>query len=163
MVSHFPDSTTYTATNITVEDNQIRTPIDPFSSHYWDAPIPAGLMEPPRMPLNAIKSTSAGMNGPNKKPANLLTAIDTKKSVSQGSSGAQQPKKLVSMENMPAFKEAVHGSELSKLGLIEVLNKQFPKISKSTIKHTLETIAKRVGTKEAEKRWVLIEETEAKI
>jgi chromatin assembly factor 1 subunit A len=115
-------------------------------------------MEPPRVPLNAIKSTSAGMNSPNNKTANLLNIFDTKKSATQASNAAQHPKKLVSMEDMPAFKKAVHGSELSKLGLIEVLNKQFSKISKSTIKHTLETIAKRVGTKEAEKRWVLIEE-----
>jgi len=115
-------------------------------------------MEPPRIPLNSIKSTSAGMNSTN-KVANLFSTSDTKKSATQASSTAQHPKKLVSMEDMPAFKEAIHGSELSKLGLIEVLNKQFSKISKSTIKYTLETIAKRVGTKEAEKRWVLIEET----
>lgn len=118
-------------------------------------------MEPPRMPLNAIKSTSAGMNGPGNKAANLFNTSDTKKLATQGCSAAQHPKKLVSMEDMPAFKEAIHGSELSKLGLIEVLNKQFSKISKSTIKYTLETIAKRVGTKEAEKRWVLIEETKS--
>lgn len=111
------------------------------------------------MPLNAIKSTNAGMNGPNNKPAHLFGTIDTKKSATQCSSAAHHPKKLVSMEDMPAFKDAVHGNELSKLGLIEVLNKQFSKISKSTIKYTLETIAKRVGNKEAEKRWVLIEET----
>ena len=116
-------------------------------------------MEPPRIPLNAIKSTSAGMNSPNNKAANLFNSFDTKKAANQGSTITQhQPKKLVSMEDMPAFKLAVHGSELSKLGLIEVLNKQFSKISKSTIKYTLETIAKRVGNKEAEKRWVLIEE-----
>jgi chromatin assembly factor 1 subunit A len=116
-------------------------------------------MEPPRIPLNLIKSTNAGMNGPNNKAVNLLNIHETKKSAAQGTNGAQHLKKLVSAESMTAFKEAVHGSELSKLGLIEVLNKQFPKISKSTIKHTLETIAKRVGTKEAEKRWVLIEES----
>lgn len=59
---------------------------------------------------------------------------------------------------MPAFKLAVQGSELSKLGLIEVLNKQFPKSSKGCIKNTLEVFAKREGGKEAEKRWVWREE-----
>jgi chromatin assembly factor 1 subunit A len=118
-------------------------------------------MEPPRMPLNTIKSTSAGMNSPNSKAANFSNTYDTKKPATQGNTTAQHPaKKLVSVEDMPAFKEAIHGSELSKLGLIEVLNKQFSKIPKSTIKHTLEIIAKRVGTKEAEKRWVLIDEAE---
>ena len=139
------------------EDSQIRTPIDPFSTHYWDAPAPAGLMEPPRIPLNAIKLTSSGMNGPTNKAGNIFNA-DSKKSAIQANGPAQHAKKLVSDEYMPAFKEAVHGSELSKLGLIEVLNKQFSKIPKSTIKHTLEIIAKRVGNKEAEKRWVVIED-----
>jgi chromatin assembly factor 1 subunit A len=115
-------------------------------------------MEPPRLPLNAIKSINAGMNGPNKQPTMMFGTIDFNKPATQGCNAMKQPKKLVSMEDMPAFKQAVNGSELSKIGLIEVLNKQFSKISKSTIKHTLETIAKRVGSKEAEKRWVLIEE-----
>jgi chromatin assembly factor 1 subunit A len=149
------------AADINTEDTQIRTPIDPFATYYWDVPAPAGLMEPPRMPLNAIKSTSAGMNSPNNKAANLFNTSETKRAASRVIVSAQHPpKKLVSMEDMLAFKEAVQGSELSKLGLIEVLNKQFSKIPKSTIKYTLEIIAKRVGTKESEKRWVLIEETE---
>lgn len=115
-------------------------------------------MEPPRLPLNAIKSTSAGMNGPNRQSTQSLFNFDGNKLATQGCNAVQQPKKLVSVEDMPAFRAAVNGSGLSKLGLIEVLNKQFPKISKSTIKHTLETIAKRVGSKEAEKRWVLIDD-----
>jgi chromatin assembly factor 1 subunit A len=94
------------------------------------------------MPLNTIKFTSAGMNSPNNKAANLSNIFDTKKLATQGSTTAQHPpKKLVSTEYMAAFKEAVNGSELSKLGLIEVLNKQFSKIPKSTIKSTLEVIA----------------------
>jgi chromatin assembly factor 1 subunit A len=112
-------------------------------------------MEPPRVPLNAMKSTNATVNGPN-KPLKLFSTSDVAKPAAQGSNTA--PKKLVCAEDMPAFRQAIDGSELSKLGLIEVLNKQFSKISKSTIKSTLETIAKRVGSKEAEKRWMLIDE-----
>jgi chromatin assembly factor 1 subunit A len=115
-------------------------------------------MEPPRLPLNAIKFTSAGMNSPNNQPAKLFGAFDLNKPATQSCSTVKPPKKLFPMEDMPAFIKAVKGSELSKIGLIEVLNKQFSKISKSTIKYTLETMAKRVGSKEAEKRWVLIEE-----
>jgi chromatin assembly factor 1 subunit A len=55
---------------------------------------------------------------------------------------------------MDEFKKAVEGSELSKIGLIEVLNKQFSKIPKSSIKNTLEAYAVRKGIKEVEKRWV---------
>lgn len=143
---------------MTAENNQIKTPIDPFATHYWDAPTPARLMEPPRLPLNTIKSTNAGFNGASSTPTSFFGNSNQNKPATQSCSTLKQPKKLISMEDMPAFKQAVNGSELSKLGLIEVLNKQFSKISKSTIKYTLETIAKRVGSKEAEKRWVLIEE-----
>lgn len=58
---------------------------------------------------------------------------------------------------MPAFKQAISGSDLSKVGLIEVLKKKFPGKSGAAIKSTLELVAKRVGAKEADKRWVLIE------
>lgn len=59
---------------------------------------------------------------------------------------------------MPAFKQEIEGSNLSKVGLIEVLKKKFPGRSGAMIKSTLEIVAKRVGAKEADKRWVLIEE-----
>jgi hypothetical protein len=98
------------------------------------------------------------MHSPNNQPPSIFGMIDHFKLAGQSCNVAKQPKKLISVEDMPAFKKAVNGSDLSKIGLIEVLNKQFSKISKSTIKYTLETIAKRVGTKEAEKRWILIEE-----
>jgi chromatin assembly factor 1 subunit A len=112
-------------------------------------------MEPPRGPLTAIKSTSAGVNGPNKAAKMLGASECSKLTKSTGTSG---PKKLVSLEDMPAFKQAINGSELSKIGLIEVLNKQFPKIPKAVLKATLETVARRVGSKEADKRWVIIED-----
>ncbi|OBT41772.1 hypothetical protein VE00_07960, partial [Pseudogymnoascus sp. WSF 3629] len=85
-----------------------------------------------------------------------LTAPTSSKSSSTSSSsksGGPGTKKLVAPDEMPAFKLAVQGSELSKLGLIEVLNKQFPKSSKGCIKNTLEVFARREGGKEAEKRW----------
>jgi chromatin assembly factor 1 subunit A len=82
----------------------------------------------------------------------------SKPSSSAKSASGSGTKKLVAPEEMDAFKLAVQGSELSKLGLIEVLNKQFPKSSKGCIKNTLEVFAKREGGKEAEKRWVWREE-----
>lgn len=57
---------------------------------------------------------------------------------------------------MPAFKAAIQGSDLSKVGLIEVLKKKFPGRSAAAIKGTLETVARRVGVKEVDKRWVLL-------
>ena len=57
---------------------------------------------------------------------------------------------------MEAFKQAVGGSELSKVGLIEVLSSTFKGkgIKKGEIKNTLETFAERRGPSGAEKKWV---------
>jgi chromatin assembly factor 1 subunit A len=63
---------------------------------------------------------------------------------------------MVPDEDLPAFREAVEGSDLSKVGLIEVLKKKFPGRPAAAIKGTLETVAMRVGQKEVDKRWVLV-------
>lgn len=115
-------------------------------------------MEPPRRPLDNLKPTNAGVNGSNNSSIKMFGTSEVSKPMGASSNAPQASKKLVSAEDMAAFKQAINGSELTKLGLIEVLNKQFPKIAKSAIKSTLETVAKRVGHKEAEKRWVLIED-----
>lgn len=59
---------------------------------------------------------------------------------------------------MQNFKTEIEGSNLSKVGLIEVLKKKFPGRSGAAIKATLEVVAQRVGVKEADKRWVLVED-----
>jgi chromatin assembly factor 1 subunit A len=65
---------------------------------------------------------------------------------------------MLPADDIPKFKEAVQGSNLSKVGLIEVLKKQFPGRPAAAIKGTLEVLAKRVGAKEVDKRWVVVEE-----
>ncbi len=65
------------------------------------------------------------------------------------------PKRLIPPELLPSFKDAVVGSDLTKIGLVEMLKKQFPKQSKDVIRDTLDAVAERVGTKLAERRWVL--------
>ena len=57
---------------------------------------------------------------------------------------------------MAEFKQVVEGSDLTKLALVEMLKKRFPKVPKDAINNTLGTVAARVGAKEAEKRWVII-------
>ncbi|KAM5486994.1 chromatin assembly factor-I (CAF-I) p90 subunit [Microsporum audouinii] len=59
-------------------------------------------------------------------------------------------------DQLSEFKEAVSGSNLTKAGLIEVLKKRFPKVSKDIIKETLTAIAARQGQKEVDKKWVLL-------
>jgi len=144
------------------ENTQIKTPIDPFSTQYWEPAVPIKKsMEPPRIPLNAMKGTSSSVNGPNTKAVKIFGTYDPPKPPIQPSIASKPPKKLLGAEDLPSFKEAVQGSELSKLGLIEVLNKQFSKVSKATIKYSLETYAHRVGTKEADKRWAWIEDSKS--
>jgi chromatin assembly factor 1 subunit A len=152
--------------------------IDPFSTQYWEPTPPAVTrMDPPRLPLNALKSNSSTINVvSNAKPvkpfftsaSDLLklnpaqptqTALPTQSEPAVRAPAANaKPKKLVPQEDMPAFKQEIEGSNLSKVGLIEVLKKKFPGRSGAMIKSTLEIVAKRVGAKEADKRWVLIEE-----
>ncbi|TVY16145.1 Chromatin assembly factor 1 subunit rlf2 [Lachnellula arida] len=128
--------------------------IDPFSTTYW-SPHPTTsttAMDPPRMPLTTLKSPNALHLPSNKsvKPLSFLPQPSTQPKDSK-------PKKLLPPEDIPRFKAAVEGQNLSKVGLIEVLKKQFPNATAAAVKGTLESIARRVGAKEVDKRWVIVE------
>lgn len=72
------------------------------------------------------------------------------------SSGANKPlKRFIDPEIIDEFKQAIVGSNLTKMGLCEILKVKFPKQKKDAIKDTLEALAERVGAKAAEKKWVL--------
>ncbi|KAG4430668.1 hypothetical protein IFR05_013852 [Cadophora sp. M221] len=147
--------------------------IDPFSTAYWDPPPSSRTsMEPPRIPLNTMKSTSANINSlfaPKSTsttdfvksssiltPSTLSSNLPSQQPAKPASKDAK-PKKIISQDDMPAFRAAIQGSDLSKVGLIEVLKKKFPGRPAAAIKGTLETVAKRVGVKEVDKRWVLLD------
>ncbi|KAL9104582.1 MAG: hypothetical protein Q9163_000504 [Psora crenata] len=150
-------------------------PIDPYTTSYWqqDAPpklpqssIPATQsksMEPPALPPNSIdgsisttlpsplqqpgqnQSNSGQIHGhPNPTPSSLNNPI-------------KAVKRLIPNELIHDFKRAVQGSDLTKLGLVEVLKKQFPKQNKDVLKDTLDVLAERLGERQAEKKWVLRE------
>ncbi|KAM3068878.1 hypothetical protein ACMFMG_004052 [Clarireedia jacksonii] len=154
--------------------------IDPFSTHYWE-PIPApststGSMDPPRLPLHSMKFTNSNSNiqtpipnapHPSKPPTIAQTFFSPSSSSlpltssssilpSTESNPTSKSKKLLPDSDLPAFKAAIDGSDLSKIGLVEVLKKKFPGRTGNAIKATLDLVAKRVGSKEAEKRWVLV-------
>lgn len=162
-----------------IENPQL--PIDPYSTSYWKPNISTNtvnssprvngtLMEPPRIPLNPINrqntflSSSVAMAGMNGPTSNATAPLKPPKSA----------KRLIPSELMEEFKKAVNGNELTKLGLIEVLKKQwvhcvhwikssgyandenrFPEQPKAAIRDTLDTFAERMGAKEAEKKWIL--------
>jgi chromatin assembly factor 1 subunit A len=126
-------------------------------------------MEPPRVPLTNLKHNSSTMNSskpikPFFTPAfDLLKSQDPNNTYSslstpQLSRKPEKPKKLLPQEDMQTFKDAVRGNDLSKVGLIEVLKKKFPGRTAGQVKATLEMCARRVGDKEKDKRWALIEE-----
>jgi len=136
-------------------------------------------MDPPRIPLNIMKNAvnangSLNLTAKTVKPF-FTTAADVLKTSSSTtphstllssqahpppskSAKDSKPKKLLASEDLPAFCAAVEGSDLSKVGLIEVLKKKFPGRPGAAIKATLETVAKRVGAKEVDKRWRLLDD-----
>lgn len=150
-------------------------PIDPFCTRHWTdigKPSPSKRdktqqsvgnvsMQPPRLPLAAVDANSGNLL-PLANPLNAVcdkaqpeNMITQKKSKTNGNNGSGKPLKLIPADLLPAFREAVSGSTLTKTGLIEVLKNQFPKCSKDGIKNSLESIAERRGTKEVEKKWIL--------
>jgi chromatin assembly factor 1 subunit A len=126
------------------------------------------------MPLNALNSTNSTMNtavNPVKpvrpfdflkagsKPVNKVQPPPL--TAASGKSMSDKPKKMMLDEDMENFKNAIRGSNLTKVGIIEVLKKQFPQSTAAQVKDTLGVVASRVGKSEKEKVWVLNEEQES--
>lgn len=65
------------------------------------------------------------------------------------------PKCIIDQAVLTDFKRAVEGSDLTKMGLVEILKKQFPKQSKDAIRDTLDAVAERVGPRMADRKWIL--------
>ena len=152
-------------------------PIDPYSTTHWSdigktspnkpskaqVSASASAMQPPRLPLMAMDANSGNLLPvPGSNVFGFVASSDQIENKSPNPKlkhGTQakpgKPVKMIPADLLPAFKEAVTGSTLTKIGLIEVLKSQFPKCSKDAIKDTLSSIAIRQGGKEAEKKWVL--------
>ncbi|KAI4722998.1 hypothetical protein E4T48_00683 [Aureobasidium sp. EXF-10727] len=137
--------------------------INPFSTSYWQtASTPAavaskasggqmqldGKMKPPKVPLMPRSNTndmmtiigaSSGMKGP------IMSVASTK-------AAKPAPKPLQGPE-LAEFKDAVDGSNLTKVDLLKALKKRFPKHTNDTIKATLSSCFARIGQFEADKVW----------
>lgn len=81
-------------------------------------------MDPPRIPLNAINRLNLQL--PNPLPPNGEKPKSTQTGVVTSAKAPKQPqvKRYIAPELLSEFKAAVQGSELTKLGLVEVLKKQ---------------------------------------
>ncbi|GLA72868.1 hypothetical protein AtubIFM55763_003762 [Aspergillus tubingensis] len=137
----------------TISDS-VTFPIDPFSTAYWQKPKAAA--EPAQAAGGLGRSTlHAFMGHPSSssshKPAGSGPGADggTLAVLTAG-----RTKRTLPPEQLEEFKQVVNGSDLTKMGLIEILKKRFPKVSKDSLKDTLNSVATRVGQKEADKKWV---------
>ncbi|MCJ1401456.1 hypothetical protein MMC11_004669 [Xylographa trunciseda] len=116
-------------------------------------------MAPPRIPLNTINrsnnilpSSSPQLDTDGKTQGAYCFPV--KPSVTRPKNSA--PSKPIPSDLLEDFKKAVDGSDLTKAGLIEVLKKKFPSITKGTVQDTIALVAERVGKKESDKRWRLL-------
>ncbi|KAI0998124.1 hypothetical protein K3495_g10068 [Podosphaera aphanis] len=151
--------------------------IDPFSTSYWatesrehSRPIPSSASN---KSLNHDVANPLPIKSGNPPVTNicgsLALSIPQHPASSQAHSSIKLkdketlPKKLLAQEDIEQFKTAVAGSDLSKVGLIEVLKKKFPGRPAATIKATLEKIAKRgeKGQREVDKRWIITEPSDS--
>lgn len=75
-------------------------------------------MEPPRIPLNPVNRQNTILPVPATWKDQLLTPSATAKP-------SKPPPRLLPPELMEDFKKAVQGNDLTKVGLLEVLKKQY--------------------------------------
>ncbi|KAL8789340.1 MAG: hypothetical protein Q9195_006867 [Heterodermia aff. obscurata] len=138
-----------------------KLPIDPYSTAYWmteievqpRAPFTSAAMNPPRVPLNAIDRVNQQI--PHTAFANNMNQKAAKPVKANFSFTIVTVKKFIAPELLDEFKQAVAGSDSTKLGIVEELKKKFPKQSKGALSDTLTAIADRVGSGLGDKRWVI--------
>lgn len=104
-------------------------------------------MEPPRVPLSPVN------RGNTLLPFVTAPASSLKPSINVTNKAPRGSKRFISSDLLQDFRHAVHGSDLTKIALIEALKKQFPKQPKDAIKDTLDVVAVRMGAKNTDKRW----------
>lgn len=145
----------------------VKFPIDPFSAAYWEKPKPA---EPAPTQTRIVPPGTNTLDVFRVSPAPGIPTV----------SAAHPPattkaKRPFPPELLDEFRQAVEASDLNKIGTVEILKKRyvrprfptrwvicsgtdvafrFPKVSKDTLKATLDQYAMRVGQKETDKKWV---------
>ncbi|KAH8702187.1 chromatin assembly factor 1 subunit A-domain-containing protein [Talaromyces proteolyticus] len=132
----------------------MRFPIYPFSTAYWPKPKAVEQTVAKGHTMTSARGTLHAFSTAQSTQSQTPLATVARPSISTESAIPSKVKKPFPPEQLDAFKEAVEGSDLTKAGLIEVLKKRFPKISKDVLKETLNLVAVRVGQKEADKKWV---------
>ena len=90
-------------------------------------------MQPPRLPLHASNQTnillSPGLATVHAQRSSTATqengtSPSKSSSIQPTSRALQKQMRLISDDLLPAFRQAVSGSDLNKVGLVEILKKQ---------------------------------------
>lgn len=107
----------------------VTLPMDPFSTAYWcTETTPANTaMAPNRSSLHAFAVTSNAQRTTNDIPE-VPEVVGT-------APGGGKIKRMVPVELMPEFKQAVEESDFTKMGLIDVLKKRYVDVDQLTSIH----------------------------
>ncbi|KAF2455542.1 chromatin assembly factor 1 subunit A-domain-containing protein [Lineolata rhizophorae] len=132
--------------------------IDPYTTSYWPGSASRSASG------SGAAATSAFISNSTRAPKaiNLPSALLQRRGRPQSAAAAaaEKKKRMVDDAILPAFKEAIAGSDMTKLALIEALKKMFPGVPKDAISNTIGAVAARIGNKEANKRWFLFTDEE---
>jgi chromatin assembly factor 1 subunit A len=94
--------------------------------------------------------------------------FDYWKPVPRDSEDSSQPQKkqktvITDRSALEKFAEKVHDCDFTVPTMVEILKKELPMYTKATIENTLRSLAKRVGAKQAEKKWQVDQELLEKV
>ncbi|KAI9664244.1 MAG: chromatin assembly factor-I (CAF-I) p90 subunit [Alyxoria varia] len=130
----------------------VKLPIDPFSTALWswrDSRAPetnASGFNSTRPPLQAKPNIE--LNRPDTlKVPDAMTKANVKTN--------NKPLRLLSGSELEDFKRIVDGSDMTKQGVLAIAKKRLPKATIASLSDTLGHVARRVGSKESDKKWVL--------
>lgn len=125
-------------------------PIDPFSDSYWPSKAKVddedvdGNAENNRVPLQP-------------RPNIAINSVLLPNNETNKISKSKKQLRLLAGQELVDFKQIVDGSDLTKQGLLAIAKKKLPKIPNAILSDTLGTVAVRIGAKEADKRWVILD------
>ncbi|KAK9496019.1 chromatin assembly factor 1 subunit A-domain-containing protein [Lipomyces doorenjongii] len=122
-----------TGLQIATIQSTITLPIDPFKDYYQTTKA----------------SISDSRNAASKTPFQLSNTNNV------ASTSSRPLTMRISENDLKEILLKIQGSDMTQLMLIETLKKEFKTISKENIRLTVKEVAKRVGDREADKRWII--------
>lgn len=139
----------------TTESLEHHHSIDPFSTEYWETKktAPAATSCAQAKITSVIKSAKPAKTGMAPPP---VPGASTPTSTAQPDWSVLVPKQV-----LPDFKRALVSTDinfLTKVGIVDMLSKRFPDVTKNQVKATLDFVAERTslpGAKKSAKVWVL--------